>query len=262
MRARNTIIWTGFIVPVLAALAFMIVAATPAGSAPGPAQPDLGMAPLADFSLDKPGDGRVLLRFSATIVNVGQGPMELNATRSTSSGPFDVAQSIYGSEETVSVSTPGVSLVYGGDGHDHWHVNNLESYELKRLDNGVKVGTAAKAGFCFFDTNAYRTSLPGAPASAVYRPSNACAYNTPSATSVTMGISVGWGDRYAASLPDQYIDITGLSAGKYRLEATADPHGWFAESDEANNQTWVDLSVTVHRKHGTSVKIVRFGPSA
>ena len=262
MTARTTLIVSGFVVPVVSALAFMLLLSAPAGSATGPTYPDLGMARLADFTLDRPGDGRVLLRFSATIVNVGQGPMELNAARSIASGPFSVSQKLYGADGNVSVATPGVSLVYGGDGHNHWHINNLESYELKRLDNGVKVGTGAKSGFCFFDTTAYRTTLPGAPASSVYRTANACAYNNQSAMSVTMGISVGWGDRYASSLPDQYIDVTNLSPGKYRLEATADPSGWFAETNESNNMTWVDISVTTHRKHGTTLRIVSYGPSA
>ena len=168
MTARTTLIVSGFVVPVVSALAFMLLLSAPAGSATGPTYPDLGMARLADFTLDRPADGRVLLRFSATIVNVGQGPMELNAARSIGSGPFSASQRLYGADGNVSVATPGVSLVYGGDGHNHWHINNLESYELKRLDNGVKVGTAAKSGFCFFDTTAYRTTLPGAPASSVY----------------------------------------------------------------------------------------------
>jgi hypothetical protein len=262
MTTRNTFILAGFVAPVLAGLAFLFLATAPAGSATGLAHPDLAMARLADFTLDRPPDGRVLLRFSATIVNVGNGPMELNATRASTSGAFDVVQRIYGTDGSTALPTPGVSLAFGGDGHNHWHINNLESYDLKRLDNGVKVGTAAKSGFCFFDTTAYRTSLPGAPASAFYRTTNACAYNNSSATSVTMGISVGWGDRYASTLPDQYIDITNLSPGKYRLEAKADPFNWFAETNESNNLTWVDLSVTTHRKHGTSVKIVSYGPSA
>ena len=262
MKARHTLILSGFVGPVLAAAALMLALSAPAGSAPGASRPDLAMARLADFSLDKPADGRILLRFSAIIVNVGIGPMELNATRSTTSDSFSVAQTLFGSEGNVIVPTPGVTLVYGGDGHNHWHINNLERYDLKRLDNGVKVGTAAKSGFCFFDTTAFRTSLPGAPASPVYWNTNACAYNNPSATSVKLGISVGWGDRYAATLPDQYIDLTGLSDGKYRLEAVADPSNWFAETNESNNITWVDIALTTHRKHGTSVKIISYGPSA
>jgi hypothetical protein len=64
-----------------------------------------------------------------------------------------------------------------------------------------------------------------------------------------MGLSVAWRDVYSASLPNQYIDITELPAGRYRLWAEADPvgtdrsTGWFVESDETNNVTWVDFEL-------------------
>ena len=201
-------------------------ALAPDRPATGPAYPDLGMARLADFTLDRPGDGRVLLRFSATIVNVGQGPMELNAARSIASGPFSVSQKLYGADGNVSVATPGVSLVYGGDGHNHWHINNLESYELKRLDNGVKVGTAAKSGFCFFDTTAYRTTCraPGV-------------LRLPDVQRLRLQHPVG-DERHHGHLRRMGRPLCvdpagpvhrrhGLSPGKYRLEATADPSNWF-----------------------------------
>ncbi len=53
--------------------------------------------------------------------------------------------------------------------------------------------------------------MTGAPESAVY---TGCGYQ--SALSVTMGLSIGWGDAYYSTLPDQYIDITGLSSGPAR----------------------------------------------
>lgn len=263
MTSRRTVIALAFAAPAAAALvALALAAAPPARSATNLAYPDLGMAKLADVSLLESG-GRLHLRFSATIVNVGAGPFEVMGTRTDGVSPFDVSQRVYGSDGTALLPTPNVELVWGGDGHSHWHVKNLEAYELDRLDNGVKVGTSAKSGFCFFDTTAYRTSLPGAPSTAQYRSSTgACGYNNPSATDVVMGISIGWGDKYPWNLPDQYIDITDLSAGKYRLVATADPSGWFTETNESNNVTWVDIALTTHRKSGTRVRVIGYGPTA
>ena len=129
-------------------------------------------------------------------------------------------------------------IFFAGDGHTHWHVRDLETSELIRLDNGSKVGTGAKRGFCFFDNTAYRLSLSGAPQSSVF---TGC--GSSGDLRVTMGISVGWGDAYYWNLPDQYIDITGLTAGRYRLIVTADAVDWFAESDEVNNGTWVDVQI-------------------
>jgi hypothetical protein len=250
----------GFVAPLAVALIAALALASPAKPVTGLKYPDLGMAPLADLQIDKPSDGRTLLRFSATIVNIGQGPFELFATR-TSGSSFAVAQRVYGSDGVASLATPGVQLSWGGDGHNHFHVNNLESYELRRLDNGVKVGTAAKAGFCFYDTTFFRT-LPGSPASSVYHPGTACAHDNPTANEVTMGVSVGWADTYGFWLVDQYIDISNVSDGKYRLWAKADPSSWFAELNDTNNETWVDIALTTHRKQGTRIRIIKYGPSA
>jgi hypothetical protein len=72
-----------------------------------------------------------------------------------------------------------------------------------------------------------------------------------------MRLSVGWGDRYGPNLPDQYIDITGLTSGRYRLIAIADASDWFVESNNRNNVSWINIQLK-----GNSVKIVRYGPSA
>jgi hypothetical protein len=65
------------------------------------------------------------------------------------------------------------------------------------------------------------------------------------------------GDTYRYSLRDQYIDVTGLGPGRYRLLATADFNNWFLESDETNNATWVDIQL---RGKGNSIKILGYGP--
>ena len=80
-----------------------------------------------------------------------------------------------------------------------------------------------------------------------------------------MGISVGWGDRYGSGLPDQYIDVTDLNSGNYRLIATADAGNRFAESNETNNTTWVDLKLTLNHKGkgsgGNKVNVIGYGPT-
>ncbi len=74
---------------------------------------------------------------------------------------------------------------------------------------------------------------------------------------VLMGLSIGWGDEYPYYLSDQYVDITGLPNGKYRLKVTADYKGEFVESDDSNNFTWVDISLRNGR-----VSVLAYGPSA
>lgn len=236
-----------------------------AGSEPSSAAsdklPDLGMTKFQKFSIELPGDGRRLLRFAAVIVNIGTGAFEARGTRpNTSTIDMTVAQRIYDTGDGFrDVSTPS-TMFFAGDGHKHWHIRNLEHYDLLRTDNGVKVGTSSKSGFCFYDTSTYNLSLPGAPQSPVYTKDatpRACAQGQPDALFALMGLSVGWGDRYGPNLPDQYIDITNLVNGKYRLVGQVDRANWFLEQNENNNCTWTDLQIT-----GSGVTVVANSPDS
>jgi Lysyl oxidase/CARDB len=74
---------------------------------------------------------------------------------------------------------------------------------------------------------------------------------------VTTGLSVGWGDTYPAGIAFQWIDITGLKSGRYRLRATADPANWFPETNNTNNNTWVNIQLT-----SSGVRVVAYGLAA
>jgi hypothetical protein len=74
--------------------------------------------------------------------------------------------------------TPQATLSYGGDGHDHWHLHEFQHYVLEHLQMGASVAVGMKGGYCFFDTDAYRLSLPGAPRSPV-TPSQPCVAAVP-----------------------------------------------------------------------------------
>jgi hypothetical protein len=63
------------------------------------------------------------------------------------------------------------------------------------------------------------------------------------ALAVTEGLSVGWGDSYGANTNLQWIDITGLPNGKYRLDLSTNGSGWFLESNTTNNDAWAILRI-------------------
>jgi hypothetical protein len=239
------------IAALLAGLA--LVAAAPAGASAADRLPDLGMARLQDFRIDKSG-GKRLLRYSAIIVNTGVGPFQAKGTRSASTGDMSVVQQVFQGDGTFRDLPTTAAMYFAGDGHTHWHVRDLESSLLERSDNGVKVGTGAKHGFCFFDNVPFALALPGAPGAASY---TTCGTN-PSALTQTMGLSVGWGDAYYYYLTDQWIDITNVSPGRFRLTTTADPTNWFLESNDFNNFTWVDLQI----KSNGPPRVLAYGPSA
>ncbi len=216
--------------------------------------PDLGMAHPKDLRIQSTADGRRLLRFSSIVVNVGAGRFEVRGQRpDTTTSTMTVTQRIFDDAGGSRYVPTPATMYFGGDGHNHWHVTNLEDFELVRLDNGKLVGTGAKHGFCFYDN--YRYGATGDPYYLTTATPPACGRS--SSLEVFAGLSVGWGDIYRYTLPDQYIDITGLKSGRYRLISTADADDWFQESNDSNNTSWVNIRIS-----GSNVSVVRYGPSA
>lgn len=245
--------WLGSVVVMAVLPASVVLTAAPAAATHTDLLPDLRMARLTDFSIQQTSDGRRLLRFSSRIVNTGKGRFEARGSRAdTGVRTMPTKQRIYNTSGGYrTVTTPAV-MYYSGDGHNHWHVRDLEDFKLRSLDGRSGVGTGAKHGFCFYDNVAFRLNLPGAPQSPYYR---SCGTST--SLKVRMGLSVGWGDLYSWRLPDQYVEITDLPDGRYRLTGVADKARWFRESNPTNNTTWTDLRIS-----GGSVTVLQQGPAA
>jgi hypothetical protein len=217
--------------------------------------PDQAMTSLRSFHVDTTTiPGHTLLRFTTESVNIGAGPLELRGSRpNTSTSTMSVVQRIYGDNGGFRTVPVPSFMFWAGDGHNHWHVNDFMSTELERTDNGVKVGSFAKQGFCLTDSNAFNLSLPGAPNSKVYK---GCVMGGQTSLAVKMGISVGWGDRYGYKLAFQWIDITGLSPGRYKLTGTVDEQNYYLESNETNNTTWTILQLNGNN----TVTVIQQGP--
>jgi hypothetical protein len=217
--------------------------------------PDLAMARPTDVRLVTSTDGRRRLRFTSSIVNIGDGPFETRAARDSVRQPtMRVNQRIYDTTGGYRVvATPAIAT-YAGDGHDHWHVERVAGYTLHAA--GIVDPTLArssKVGFCFFDTRPYRLTLPRAPGTRQYS-QGGC--GTRSAYSLRHGISVGWADRYGWELRYQAIDVTGLPAGEYLLKVSADPNGYFVERTRTNNCNWTRIRVLAS---GSNVTILGWG---
>lgn len=217
--------------------------------------PDLAMAKVTGLSISYENERRVL-RFSTTIVNIGSGPFEVLGSREdTSVELMDSTQRIYHTGGGYrDIGTPA-KMVFAGDGHTHWHLKDLETYELFQLDNNNRVAVGNKVGYCFFDNIEFMLNLPGAPANPVYLSCGGMR-----SLSIVTGLSVGWGDKYPAALPGQDLDITGLPAGVYRLLITSDQANLFLESNENNNFTWVDIQLL--SADGLDYKVIGYGPGA
>jgi len=232
------------------------------GAAPAmaasPMLPDLGMARLQGFTIDTTTmPGHKLLRFGATIVNLGAGPFEVHGSRPDTTSTMGVSQRIFYDDGTYVDSPTSATMDFAIDGHDHWHVEHLELYRLMTANGSKAIKNGAKVGFCFRDSVAHDLSLPGAPQNAVYTYDITCSRDQPDALTVFEGISVGWGDRYPRTVAYQWIDVTHVADGTYRVKAIADPRHLFTEASTTNNTTWTTIKIA-----GDTVTVVRQGPAS
>ena len=212
--------------------------------------PDLQMAKLTDFRIVTTAGGQRLLRFTAIMLNLGAGALEITSSRPNVSSPWDVDQVIYddaGGSRTIETDA---ALNYAGDGHSHWHVTKIVDHDMWSTSRTLH---GSKVGFCFFDTTLWDPDLPNSPASRYYL-EQWCG-GQPALTS-RVGISVGWGDRYSWQLPYQWIDITGLPGGTYTLRAIVDARDELTESSDTNNCTYTRLSFNAT---GTAISLLASG---
>jgi hypothetical protein len=202
-------------------------------------------------------DGKWYIFFSTIIVNVGRSDFVLRAIRDGDT--WSVQQGIPYSQSGARIVPTDATLVWGGDGHNHWHVARVATVRLVALDD---IGrplkspsrTDSKAGFCFYD---HTHELARGPAEPVFS-AHSCGHKDD--TIIGVGLSPGWNDTYRQSLPGQSIDVSGLPDGKYRLWTDIDEPGWFREARTDNNRTWIDLDLEM-TPQGLSANTIGRGPS-
>lgn len=236
----------------------------PAAAAAGPSTPtaadklpDLRMALLSDMRVEEEPTGELYLRFTTISMNIGTGPFEVRGTvKPDDATMMTTNQRIYDvNGGHRDVDTRAVAM-WSGDGHDHWHIQKMQRYQLwSSTSPDAPVLKGAKTGFCFFDGVAKRRHLPG------YSPATHYQYagcgNSPSNTSITMGLSVGWGDVYPWSIAFQWIDISDVASGDYRLCVTIDSQHFYRESDRTNNQVYSDITLDMDAPHPTVTTVAR-----
>ncbi|MGE0027228.1 MAG: lysyl oxidase family protein [Thermoleophilia bacterium] len=193
--------------------------------------------------------GRTLFRFDSVILNEGSGALEVyrdpagTTFQRTWSGGAPAAA---GTSKTFPAGTssgdrpitlggagqPNALRYSAAVGHEHFHSQKIAAYEL-RTTGGARVRPSAKtlAGFCLYDSWGDGTRAQYYPPDGT-----SCARGEANYTGLLrMGISPGWGDLYASQVWDQWVDVTGLTPGKYRLVGVVDPDDLYQESNEGNN---------------------------
>jgi len=206
--------------------------------------PDLAVLAPRDFRIVVRDSGRRLLRFTTIIVNIGNGPFQLSGYDddgfAAKKDILSVNQQILEPDGTFSRHHTAATMFWSGDGHNHWHVTDLQVSKLQSLED-EEVGSVKKVGFCFVDNFRYGSSKPPHYTQAI----SIC--QTKGNGRVPMGVSAKWGDTYPYTFKYQWVDITGLPNGDYRLRVIADPAdvpgGLFIESNETNNVGWAKIRI-------------------
>jgi hypothetical protein len=219
--------------------------------------PDLAPSPPPNLQTRRI-NGRWHVGFSTRIVNVGEGDFIFRGVRDK--GVWRVEQGIPYSTSGAEFVRLDAPLIWGGDGHDHWHVARVAVARLVALDSrgtpepNQNGRSDTKVGFCFFD---HTHQLERGPDEAVYS-RHSCGHEDDDV--VAMGLSPGWNDTYRSVLPGQVIDVTGLPAGRYRLWMEIDKPGRFRETTRRNNRTWVDFRM-YKTPQGLAAPVFAAGPA-
>jgi len=205
------------------------------------------------------GTTHYVLRFTATIWNAGQGPLEL---RGESDAEHHAYQRIYdGSGGFADQPVTGGFMYF--EPHQHWHFESFADYQLWPKDDfdqwltsgrgqgqprwqGSKT-TGQDESFCIRDSDQVQ-SLTGAPGLPAY---SACDQSV-------QGISVGWGDTYPFTLPEQWIDLglDDLPDGQYVLRVVADPRHLLDQGNRDDVARYADEALTLFARSGASTQVL------
>ena len=199
--------------------------ATGASDTVGLRLPDLDQATPSQLRIKfsgKPKRTGYRLGFRSAVRNIGKGPLELVGSRPDRGTPYMSITQLIERVGRSPLAVPDVGrmrFVVSPD-HRHWHYLDFEryvlmGYELRPVGSRKALRTDRKTGFCLGDRYPIHQRLPAAPPDRVFR--RRCALNHPERLRLRVGISVGYGDDYAAFLEGQDLRLSGLPGGRYVL---------------------------------------------
>jgi Lysyl oxidase len=221
--------------------------------------PDLDQATPAGLEITRA--GRVWrLGFRSAVSNVGDGPLVIEAHRSGTDVATMTADQLVdreGAPRQVVGDVGKLRFVVSPD-HRHWHLLGFDRYELRRAGRPRRAVRDRKSGFCLGDRYATLRRPPAAPSEAVY--TSRCGLASPGLLGITQGISVGYGDDYAANLEGQYLPLNGLRAGRWVLVHRANGDRRLRERDYSNNAASLLLQLR-WRRGAPMVRVLRSCPS-
>jgi hypothetical protein len=227
----------------LALLAILALATQPAAAATI-AYPDLQvLVPPSEISIANPAPGTKELQFSHITWDSGAGPLEIRPSYNALTGISQGYQALFSSpspgvwtfDHTVPIVGPMVWVPpsdYRFPLAKFWLYNVAPEGGL-----GGLVTSSPKVDFCM-TSDTFVGGVPNTPSTNGYA-SGGC--STPTGT---LGLSVGWGDKYDATDGGENIDISNLPDGLYWLRAEVDPYHYLQESNLSNNITDTEIQIS------------------
>ena len=199
--------------------------------------PDLGQEPPTGLVVTRAGT-RFRLGFDSAATNVGGGPIVIVGRRpSRRTTTMEASQIIPLDDGGIGrQKSAGVLRYVTSPDHSHWHLVPFMTYELVRATDLTRAARDRKTGFCLGDRYDAEMKLPGKPREKVFR-SN-CGLGNRRLLRLREGISVGYGDDYAANLEGQFVEITRVPAGRYFLVHEVNPDRRLRERSYVNNMSW------------------------
>ena len=175
------------------------------------------------------------LGFVSAVSNIGEGPLVLIGHRADRGiGAMSADQVVRRDRGPQEVVPDAGQLRYvTSPDHRHWHLLRFDRYELRRAGQRTALLQDRKTGFCLGDRYADPQRAGSRAPAPVY--TSRCGLGQPQLLGIQEGISVGYGDDYAANLEGQDLPLTGLSAGRYVLVHRVNGDHRLRESDYTNN---------------------------
>jgi hypothetical protein len=140
---------------------------------------------------------------------------------------FDVQIPNQGARDLVLGNPDAGGPFIWGQCHKHYHFTGFARYQLVSETDDKVVLTGRKQAFCARDSVRVAQNVPFAPG-----------YDC-----TMQGISVGWADIYDHTIPCQYLDVTDVPSGDYRLEVEVNPERTITEARYDNNVARIKIKL-------------------
>ncbi len=196
------------------------------------------------------------LRFSNSVGNIGQGPLEIRLPVAAEAQEGRFVQRVYATDGSVRDVDGGAAEFHPY--HAHWHNAAANRYAVFRYDQatatrGEEVGVGTKAGVCLANVGLVDLGLPYTQAPRWN--GTECFAPVAEDNDWAMGLASNWYDEYPWVLSDQYVDVTGVEDGVYALCSIVNQDGTLVESDAGNNE-----ACAVFRLTGDAVEVLSEEP--